>query len=131
MEKKLIKTTVFRAGYQIKVEEWRHNDVDPPTQMRSAYNPSGHYIGTPRFARYLSKRGIVPELSDPGHEVCSIGYSAKDRKWYGWSHRAIYGFSIGTKVDDRSTIANKWAGKTIASLEEARQAAIDFAESVS
>ena len=30
--------------------------------------------------------------------VCSIGFSEKDNKWYGWSHRAIYGFKIGDVV---------------------------------
>lgn len=28
----------------------------------------------------------------------SLGYSPTDEKWYGWSHRAIYGFGIGSKV---------------------------------
>ena len=30
--------------------------------------------------------------------TCSIGWSEKDQKWYGWSHRAIFGFTIGSKV---------------------------------
>lgn len=131
MNKKHIKTTVLRAGYQIKEELWEYSPEEEPTKMRSAYNPSGDYIGSPRDARALTKRGIMPELRTPDSQVCSIGYSPVNKKWYGWSHRAIFGFGIGQKIDDRATIADKWAGKTIGSLEEAKQAASDFAESVS
>lgn len=31
-------------------------------------------------------------------DVCSIGWSPSTKKWYGWSHRAISGFTIGSKV---------------------------------
>ena len=24
-----------------------------------------------------------------------IGFSEKEQKWYGWSHRAFYGFKVG------------------------------------
>jgi len=30
------------------------------------------------------------------------GFSTKNQKWYGWSHRAIYGFGIGSKVVEES-----------------------------
>jgi len=31
-----------------------------------------------------------------------VGFSPKDNKWYGWSHRAIYGFTVGStcKIGD-------------------------------
>lgn len=132
MNKETLKTTVYKAGYQVKDELWHHEASQEPTKMRSAYNPSGHYIGDPKTARYLIvKRGIIPELRTDLSNVCSIGYSPKDRKWYGWSHRAIYGFGIGTEITDKSTIADEWSGKTIESLEEAKEAAKDFARSVS
>lgn len=28
----------------------------------------------------------------------NVGFSEADQKWYGWSHRAIYGFGIGSTV---------------------------------
>jgi hypothetical protein len=62
-----------------------------------AYNPSGDHIGTPTDARLLCvNRGIQPVKREPEHSVCSIGFSVKDSKWYGWSHRAIFGFKIGS-----------------------------------
>lgn len=27
-----------------------------------------------------------------------LGWSEKQQKWYGWSHRAIYGFGVGSRV---------------------------------
>jgi len=63
------------------------------------YTQDGHYVGDPGTAWMLLKRGIIsPTISKEGNSVCSIGYSIKDGKWYGWSHRAIYGFQIGDTV---------------------------------
>ena len=30
---------------------------------------------------------------------CSLGFNEEEQKWYGWSHRAIYGFGIGSTVE--------------------------------
>ena len=51
-------------------------------------------------AEYLYGLGIVPELrtgSDKEQKhCCSIGFCDKEQKWYGWSHRAMYGFGVGS-----------------------------------
>lgn len=60
-------------------------------------NIDGSYIGMPDFAQQLQDMGIAAEAR-PGHTVASIGYNAVENKWYGWSHRAIFGFGIGSKV---------------------------------
>jgi hypothetical protein len=41
---------------------------------------------------------IKGEKTHPDHSVASIGKSEADGKWYGWSHRAVYGFKAGDKV---------------------------------
>lgn len=67
--------------------------------MVSGYNAKGHYIGNEKDTRYLClERKICPELADPTHSVCSIGYCEHERKWYGWSHRAIFGFEVGSVI---------------------------------
>lgn len=89
----------YKAGYVVRRELWSHGSTDEPTPMRSAYNEQGDYIGNPRFAHRLTARyGIRPEKAHPEHSVCSIGFSERDQKWYGWSHRAIFGFGIGHTV---------------------------------
>ena len=69
------------------------------TDTYMAFTPEGVLIGDEKTARYLcDKIGIVPELIDEDRNVCSIGFCERDQKWYGWSHRAIYGFGIGSEV---------------------------------
>lgn len=116
-----------------------------------AYTPSGDYIGTPEVAHSLcNKRGILPELvpkSSVDRKVCSIGFSAKDQKWYGWSHRAIFGFGVGAVAKKGDCVCSSgWTDEYLAkhpdqdlslpvgfeakTLDDAKQMAIAFAESV-
>ena len=47
---------------------------------------------------FKEKHGIKPEKIDPSHNMCSIGFSEKEKKFYGWSHRAYFGFKVGSNV---------------------------------
>lgn len=49
------------------------------------------HVGMEDDIKFLADREITEELTH------GIGFSPKDNKWYGWSHRAIYGFSIGSE----------------------------------
>lgn len=87
-------------------------------------------------ADHIKSHGIEPEKSDPSHSVCSIGWSEKEQKYYGWSHRAMIGFGIGDKIfdpdfGDDETIYVKHGEKTIKNKEDAKISAIAFAEYVS
>ena len=70
----------------------------PRMTMQSAYTLADEYIGDVDTARLICGKGIKPELRSPEHGVCSIGFCEAEQKWYGWSHRAIYGFGIGSSV---------------------------------
>jgi len=106
-------------------------------EWEMAYTHDGDYIGDKKIAKFLcDKLGIKPELRSPSDSVCSIGYSEKDGKWYGWSHRAIVGFQKGDRIfeeeyGDENTPFLKHGRKPIRTLEDAKQSAINFAESVS
>jgi len=65
--------------------------------MSVAYNLDGEYIGDESTAKMLCEKGIYPEPITKG-KICQIGFNKEEQKWYGWSHRAIYGFGIGSKV---------------------------------
>lgn len=41
-----------------------------------------------KYKDYFDEHGIEMKTN-------STGFSEKEQKWYGWSHRAIYGFGIG------------------------------------
>ena len=87
--------------------------------------------------KMLKKYGIEkPEKADPSHSVSSIGKSTKDGKWYGWSHRAVFGFGIGDKIfeenfGDDKTHFDKHGKKTIKTDADAKLSAKRFARSVS
>lgn len=40
--------------------------------------------------KLLLKRGITENVTN------NMGYNPDEKKWYGWSHRAMYGFTIGS-----------------------------------
>jgi hypothetical protein len=64
----------------------------------AAFNDNGDYVGNRKDGRFFEKRGIKPELRTSTSQCCSIGFCEAENKWYGWSHRAIYGFGIGSTV---------------------------------
>jgi len=69
-ENKIKWTRKYKTGYILRREVFEGG-----FEMTSAYNYNGDYIGTSKEAHFLcAKKGILPELSSPDHEVCSIGY---------------------------------------------------------
>ncbi len=134
---RVLKERVFKVGYILRREIIDMECKNGKMEWTAAYNPRGHYIGRPIDAyRLVKKRGIQPELRTPKSNVCSVGFSTKDGKWYGWSHRALYGFKPGSTckkgdchyVPRRHGGKGKWKAKTVA---DARRMACDFAEGVS
>ena len=139
----------YKAGYIVRREMVDGSDFGSSEfEMKSAFTPSGDYIGNPRIAYRLCKKlGIKPEKASPDNNVCSIGFSEADQKWYGWSHRAICGFGIGDIVQKGDcTASSGWTdeylalhpeadeslpvGFQAATLADARQMAVAFAASV-
>jgi len=98
-DRKVLKVRRYKAGYEIREElvsgaQYGCKDFI----MKSAYTPSGDYIGDSKSAyRLCKKMGLALEKISDTHNVCSIGFCEKEQKWYGWSHRAIFGFGIGSK----------------------------------
>lgn len=105
-------------------------------KMLKVFNSDGHYVGDERWGKMLTERGIVPELARPDQGVCSVGFCEKEQKWYGWSHRSMCGFGIGDRIfevgyGDADTLFTEHGKVRIKSLDQARQAAVNFADYVS
>ena len=48
---------------------------------------------------WMAELGLTElQSTSPGGNTAQIGYHAPSNKWYGWSHRAVYGFGIGHEV---------------------------------
>lgn len=143
-----ILTTEQREGYELRTIRYAA-DEGGPCEAVGAFTPAGHFIGDERDARHLIEQlGIAPELRVPENETCSIGFCAREQRWYGWSHRAIAGFGVGdvAKEGDACTEPGVTAaylalhpeaniavpvGFVARTLDDAKRMACAFAESVS
>ena len=152
-ERILVATRKYKAGYEVRTEDvlsgFEDKEEGHRLRMKSAYTLQGDYIGNPKTAyRLCNKMGINPEKANPLDGVCSIGFCGQDAKWYGWSHRAIYGFGVGEVVEDGDCAATSGftdeylvehpeedlslpIGFKAENVEDTKRMAIAFAESVS
>lgn len=68
-------------------------------EMQVAYTKEGYYVGDKQQAEFLIRKGITSQVQPRGDgTTCVVGFCPDELKWYGWSHRAIYGFGIGSAV---------------------------------
>lgn len=115
--------------WEEREETWRieGDDSDPDGTTRFvAYAENGQYIGEPKRIRSLIKKFKISEFINN-----SLGFSEEDQKYYGWSHRAIFGFGIGDKLYEERFENKKNKQKIIKTLGDAKKSAINFARSVS
>lgn len=93
-------------------------------------------------ADIVKRFGITQlEYPHPDSTIRHMGYSPTRKKWYGWSHRAVFGFGVGSKVSKGDVIAsNEFAdprrgvykpGFVARTLDDAKGMAAAFALAVS
>lgn len=133
VRRKLVKSHEL---YDVFEEDWLSHWEDMPADdtqtMTVARNKGGDYIGDARMAEQLcEKHGIAPEART-SEVTCNFGWSEKKQKYFGWSHRALVGFSIGDKIFDEACNADLpfiERGKVdIKCKDDARIAAMRFGE---
>lgn len=80
--------------------------------------------------RFKKEHGITKTKNN------CMGFSDREQKWYGWSHRAVVGFGIGDMVfevdfgDDKTSFVRHGKRK-IKNMSDAEESARRFAEYVS
>jgi len=116
----------FDKYFKLKTESSKYGKHQYYVSMNGTYKIAfdGNYNNDMRF---FFKHGINKFSSVNG---ITVGFSEKEQKWYGWSHRAIFGFGIGDKSVECYPGETK-KGKKCETLDDCKQAAIKFAESVS
>lgn len=144
----------------VKEEEWKlpHDEESSKVSMLSVYSKTdGSYMGMEDkwLVKMVEKHNITQIQSRNGGHVACIGYCENyvedgtknnpRQVWIGWSHRAACPFGIGDKIFDASLLGslsdedNEWSDvpfpqvglEDIKSLDDAKTAAINFAEYVS
>jgi len=130
------------ASFSVKVE-----DIGDDVLQALVYTEDGKYVGGIAFLEYLiNEAGIIPGVAQPDDNTCSIGFCRKELMWYGWSHRARMGFSVGDTaqegdcctesgfIEDCEDYKNDKlpvpVGFTAKTLDDAKRMAIAFASSV-
>lgn len=95
--KKQIKNFIEKVA---DTKEWDHGLGGEPSLCYYS-KVDGSYIThvglEDRFKFYL-RFGITEQIQSipPNGRTACIGYNPKEQKWYGWSHRAVYGFGVGS-----------------------------------
>ena len=99
---RVTKITSYLPNSPYNTKHWTQEEMEKECTKFTYYlsNVDGGYIGSDEDYNFLvEQRGLILiQKSNPSHTACSIGYSPKENKWYGWSHRALYGFGIGDIV---------------------------------
>lgn len=72
-----------RKSYDIYVSKFDGSYITSPETI---YNDYDDYI-----IKQLAKHEVIEELTH------GVGFSPKENKWYGWTHRGICGFTIGSE----------------------------------
>jgi hypothetical protein len=96
--------------------------TDIPPEKRSLKN-------LPRYSTGKAKINFRDWLEMKSGYGSGLGKGC-DGKWYGWSHRAVYGFGIGDKIK-KGDIAYNGKEYTIETEEQAKHAAERFSDGVS
>lgn len=80
------------------INEWEHSPGETSKVYESKLDGSYiSHVGMKKEFKFFLKRGITEQLqSVPGGRTTCLGFNPEEQKWYGWSHRAVFGFGIGS-----------------------------------
>jgi hypothetical protein len=110
-----------------KKTNYLYTDIEPKNRT---FKNLPRYADNKPKVRFQDWFGIKAEKINPSNSISTWGWG-EDGKCYGWSHRAVHGFSIGEVVKP-DTCGNE-GGKeyTIKTREQCEEAAKNFAKDVS
>ena len=137
---------IIKHEYKISISDKSEYGI---SNFISVLTMDNKYVGNLDDVALLFKNGIYDiQTINNKNKICSIGFNDEEQKWYGWSHRAMYGFGIGHVVKKGNLEAStgfteeyieKHPEESLAvpigfvckSLDDCKRCAIAFADSVS
>lgn len=141
----------FKIITKVNPQSWNQEDKSFEELTEYNYFESSYdrgYIGRQEEIDFIKSQGLIlVQKAGNNNKTCSIGYQPETNKWWGWSHRARYGFTIGDIVKEGDCTAssgfieeyaiqhpdecyNLPVGFKALTLKDAKRMAIAFAESV-
>lgn len=125
----------FKKTYYSKRDGSRQaTKQDDSMELKGYYSKqNGSYIGdAARVYRLVTKFGITEFFSCSGEakRTASIGWSPKNQKWYGWSHRALAGFGIGSERVEGHIAFDEYGYMKAKTLKDAKLMAEQFARDI-
>lgn len=96
---KIIEEKELEKGIVVRNESWARKGEEVEVEIKQVYY-NDLFIGGVELAIQLIIDNKIRhfEKRDNSSNICTIGYSEEKKKWFGWSHRGICGFGIGTKI---------------------------------
>ena len=83
--------TVVRKTEGFGLEE------SPDSYLSKIDNSYINFVGNEKDFKVYLKRGIKQLQSRVGGKTTCLGFNEEEQKWYGWSHRAMFGFGVGSE----------------------------------
>lgn len=103
MSKRISKKMI--NGFISKVAEKKPSNIPDDDAMVYCSKIDGSYFTRGGMEaegfKFLFRRGITEQLQNANNikdHTVNIGFNPEEQKWYGWSHRALYGFGIGSSI---------------------------------
>lgn len=120
------------------LNRWKDNRTHASSSLARGANLINRSM---RLSEILKEESEIRKNLRKEHNITkfmagSIGLDEDKGIWYGWSHRAVFGFKIGDKIfeedfgDDDTSFA-KHGSKTIKTLDDAKLSAERFSDYVS
>lgn len=126
----------YYADTTLSTEIWTdHNEYVGLADLGKWKSDTLNFIYKHRLTNLMSiNRAKGLPLSETGCNAVSIGFSEKEQKWYGWTHRGYGAFGIGDEIVERSIMDSEDAKYRypfkVETLEQAKELAIHIAESL-
>lgn len=120
---------VLMEGSETTIKKWLVPHIDGKSPIKTDIPPEERELDNrPKYSTGKAKVNFRDWLgfNDSSGSVAK----ASNGKWYGWSHRAVYGFGIGDKVK-KGDCAYVDHAYTIKTEDQAKKTAEQFADSVS
>lgn len=126
-------SNLFDEDNTQSTEIWTdHNEYVSLADLgKKAFNVN--FIYKHRLTNLMSiNRAMGKPLSKTGCNTVSIGFSEKEQKWYGWTHRGYGAFGIGYEIVKGSIMDTKDAKYRypfkVENLKQAKELAIHIAD---